>query len=516
MSRYHALQWINVWVFLFLILNSQQPAQVRAEVDERAIDSFIEAQMRELKIPGLAVAIVRGDQIETIRGYGTADDAGRPVTPQTPFLVASFSKSITALGIMQLVEDGKINLDAPVQTYLPWFQAADTAASAKITVRHLLHQTSGFSESEGYERNLERNQAEDALETSVRALRRARLSAAPGERFEYSNTNYDVLGLLIQTVSGEPYETYIEENIFAPLQMKNAFTSLDDARAGGVSSGYINFFGQTLNYDRFMPYARAVVPSAGLFASAEDMAHYLYAQLNQGRAPGGESVLSPAGMDELHTPGARISDQVSYAMGWTLFPFKQAAAAGQPDGAVPSALSHGGEWANFKALMVFIPERQVGVAILMNKMDHRREQEYEAIAWNTALLALGSDPVEFPRDQGFLTQYGHIAGVVVILLLAAGLAWSARILFRQSQAGEVLSRGETLTLLILLLADVVLSAYILRVELANSSLPLTLYFTPEVGLLYLIILSFCLGWGVIRAVWLAVYFFGRRASLKGM
>ena len=114
-----------------------------------AIDAYMKERMQALKIPGAALAIVQGDQIEYSQGYGVADSTGRAVTPQTPFLLGSLSKSFTALAIMQLAEDNKLELDAPVQKYLPWFQIADKKASSEITVRQLINQTSGFSEIDG-------------------------------------------------------------------------------------------------------------------------------------------------------------------------------------------------------------------------------------------------------------------------------------------------------------------------------------------------------------------------------
>src|SRR5215218_10317168 len=114
-----------------------------------AIERFVQKEMAAQRIPGLALGIVKDDRISYIRGFGKADDSGRPVTPQTPFIIGSLSKSFTALAIMQLVEAGKVELDAPVQHYLPWFRVADEEASGKITVRHLLNQTSGLSTKTG-------------------------------------------------------------------------------------------------------------------------------------------------------------------------------------------------------------------------------------------------------------------------------------------------------------------------------------------------------------------------------
>jgi CubicO group peptidase (beta-lactamase class C family) len=181
---------------LFFSLAGQKKALAMSQtqqLDPSVIDEYVTEQMTVLEIPGVAIGIVRGDQIEYMQGYGIADDTGRAMTPQTPFLVASFSKSITALGVMQLVDEGKIELDAPVQTYLPWFQVADAEYSPQITVRHLLNQTSGFSELEGDKRNLDKNFADDALENSIRELKSASLNSLPGTSFEYSNTNYDIL-----------------------------------------------------------------------------------------------------------------------------------------------------------------------------------------------------------------------------------------------------------------------------------------------------------------------------------
>ncbi|MGZ3603256.1 MAG: serine hydrolase domain-containing protein, partial [Ktedonobacterales bacterium] len=112
--------------------------------DFNAVDDYITARMETAHIPGLSVAIVKGDQIVYLKGYGQADSSGRQVTPQTPFIIGSISKTFTALAVMQLVESGKVELDAPVQRYLPWFRVADPQASAQITVRSLLNHTSGL------------------------------------------------------------------------------------------------------------------------------------------------------------------------------------------------------------------------------------------------------------------------------------------------------------------------------------------------------------------------------------
>ena len=109
-----------------------------------AIDAYITGQMRRLSMPGVALAIVEGDKIVHLRGFGRARPGGETPAPYTPFFIGSLTKSFTALAVMQLVEAGKVELDAPVQRYLPWFRVADPQTSVQMTLRHLLNQTSGL------------------------------------------------------------------------------------------------------------------------------------------------------------------------------------------------------------------------------------------------------------------------------------------------------------------------------------------------------------------------------------
>src|SRR6266540_1003070 len=265
-----------------------------------AVDTYVSRKMKELGIPGAALVIVQGDQIVHLKAFGVADAEGRLVTPQTPFFTGSTGKSFTALAIMQLVEAGKIKLDAPVQTYLPWFRVADVHASKTITVRQLLNMASGIPRSIGQEQIANVDLSDSAIENNVRALAKIDLIAPPGERYEYSNANYVTLGMLIQAVSGQSYETYITEHIFKPLDMQNSFTSKTEAQQDGLAIGYQKWFGIPVALPN-LPFARGSLPAGSLNMSIEDFGHYLIAQLNNGTYQG-VSVLSPAGIATLHHP----------------------------------------------------------------------------------------------------------------------------------------------------------------------------------------------------------------------
>jgi len=266
--------------------------------DFAKIDAYVSSQMQAMRLPGLALGIVHGDQIVHLHGFGASDQSGRAVTAQTPFVIGSMTKSFTAMAIMQLVEAGKIQLDAPVQRYLSWFRVADPTASTRITVRNLLNQTSGIPTSAGVAFLSEQP---GTLEQQVRNLSKVALTQPVGKTFQYSNSNYATLGLIIEAVSGQTYGSYIQQHIFDPLQMGHSFASEQSARQAGLAQGYHWLFGYPVPVNE--PYRLDMLPAGWLSSTAEDMSHYLIAQMNGGHY-GNASVLSPADIATMHAPAA--------------------------------------------------------------------------------------------------------------------------------------------------------------------------------------------------------------------
>lgn len=310
------------------------------------IDRYVTDRMRSARIPGLSLAVVEGDEIVYLKGYGRADQSGRPVTPQTPFLIGSITKSFTALAVLQLVDAGSVDLDAPVQRYLPWFRVADASASARITVRQLLTMTSGLPQD--YEVQVWADTDARALERAVRHLSTKELTAPPGQGFGYSNANYETLGLIVQAVSGMSYEDYVAQRIFVPLEMRNSFLSREEAERHGVASGYQWWFGVPL--PARTTYNRAELPAGYIVSSAEDMGHYLVAQMNAGRW-GDVSILSAGGMALAHAePGPR-----RYGYGW-----ESVRVGGR------RLVNHDGGTSSFQSSLFFDPEARVGVFVTAN------------------------------------------------------------------------------------------------------------------------------------------------------
>ena len=411
-------------VLMLVLFSLSSSAQARTpQADYSAVDTYVEAQREKLHIPGIAVAIVQGDQIVHLGSYGEAAK-GRPVTPQTPFLTGSTGKSFTALAVMQLVEAGKIELDAPVQTYIPWFHVADPLASAQITVKQLLTQTSGFSNSAGLQELVASDLSDQAIENSVRALADVELLRAPGEDYEYSNLNFTILGLVVQVVSGQSYESYMQEHIFDPLDMRHSFTSQDEAKQNGMSTGYSTFFGIPLAKDQ--PFNRGNIAGGYLMISAEDMAHYLIAQLNQGRY-GETSVLSPAGMDAMRQPIVSMGvGEDHYGMGWVVGPVN-----GNP------VVWHDGENVNFSTFMLTDPQAKLGIALLSNANGTFVSKANSQIGEGVYAILLGQTPQPYEKSTGFYMTFLSTFIPALISLLWVG--WTLyRFLRRQKQTSPIM------------------------------------------------------------------------------
>ena len=376
-------------------------------LDLQAVDSFLQRQVKANRIPGLAVAIVQGDQILFSEGYGKAS-AGIPVTPQTQFYLGSVSKGFTALAVMQLIEQGKLELDAPVQKYLPWFEVADPDASSEITIRHLLNHTSGLSETG--DPNV--GAYTSSLEEQAQLMKNVHPISPAGSHFTYYNQNYRLLGLLIEQVSGEPYDDYIRNHVFEPLGMLDSVA--DPADAPNLASGYSRLFGFSLpRSQRFVPGA---LPSGYLISTAEDMARYLIAQLNN-KQSNGEQMLDPQSLALMRTPPRGISSE--YGMGWMIL----------ENG---NTLAHGGALEYFQSFVVLGLEEKTGLVILYNQ-NGMENMLFENTAIRDGLLSMLKS--ESPQR----TSYGWI-GWLLLSLVVLDLVNHLRLFVRLPQWVQVASK----------------------------------------------------------------------------
>jgi CubicO group peptidase (beta-lactamase class C family) len=400
----------------------------RAAATDADLDAYLQDQVDQFGLPGAAAAVVRDGVIEHLVAVGEADDTGRPLTPQTPVHLASLSKGFAALAVMQLVQAGKVELDAPVQRYLPWFRVADEAASARITVEQCLHHTSGIPHDFDIPIRLltEEITGPSAIEQGVRALSTVTLRDTPGASPEYTNLGYNTVGAVVEAVSGEHYGDYLAGHVFGPLGMTHTYTTIDQARRDGLAEGFSTLF--SVYRERPAATPEALQPSATTFSSAEDLAHEIEMYLAHGSYHG-TTVINPATEKTLHAPGPTFGPW-SYSMGWWLRPqWELSTQPGDPaaNAGLDTVVETVGDWDNTTTYMGYVPTTGTGLVVLINAGSETQHSELRGIEENAWRVLLGVPTVPVVPQEEFLQRYGWqiAAGFVLLELLAAGATFLA-------------------------------------------------------------------------------------------
>ncbi|WP_380169604.1 serine hydrolase domain-containing protein [Jannaschia sp. R86511] len=369
---------------------------------DEAVEAVLDRRMPSSGVPGVAYAVVADGQVTNVgvRGVvraGTGDD----VTPDTPFPAGSITKSVTALAVMQLVEAGRVDLDSAVAEYLDGFAGGPAAG---VTVRQLLSHTSGFSTRQGNTSHTDATGDGDELARRVDRLAGLTLSRTPGVTWEYSNANYLVLGRLVEVVSGEDYDTYVQREILQPLAMADSFVA-DGEVHEDMATGHRPWFGtkRPLPEDRT---ERGMAPAGGLVASAPDLASYLLAMMN-----GEDDVLSAEGKALMMRPAGPASS--FYGLGWFV---------DDGDGSV----WHSGSVPGAESLAVMRPSEGTAAVVLVNGGSGIGFGETTALREGVTGTALGLDG---PDDGSRWTQQALFVGLVLLplaYLLSIVWAWRHR------------------------------------------------------------------------------------------
>ncbi|HWS37372.1 MAG TPA: serine hydrolase domain-containing protein [Actinoplanes sp.] len=365
---------------IVLLLLLPAPARAAGPAD---IDDYLREAADRAGLPGISAVVTHGGQVIRATGAGHDSDGGA-ITADSPMRVASVSKSFTAAAVLTLVDEGRVALDQPVVTYLPEFRTTDPR-TAKITVRHLLNQTSGLSD-----RTLDIPATQEAgdLAGYVAALRDGGLAAEPGTHWEYCNVNFDVAARLIEVVDGRDFPEAMRRRIFEPLGM----------HASGVGTaapaGYNSIFGFWIPRTELR--ALRDGGSGGVVSTAADMGRWLISQTGHG-----PRILSPESLATLHQPWPGGD----YAMGW---------AVEELDGR--EVLMHTGNLFTYNAIQAFDPVTGDGYAVMTNNSG-LYEDTYDVLAGLDAITR-----GKRPEAGGGRLQVELGLAAVALTALALGVA----------------------------------------------------------------------------------------------
>ena len=329
----------RLWTLLLLFVLTALSAPPLIAGD--AIDSYIAEEMSRRDIPGLALGTVRNGKVEKMGSYGIADrENGTPVNADTIFEIGSVTKQFTATLIMMLVEEGKLRLD----DRLPRFLAGTPDDWSKITVRHLLTHTSGirnYTGLDGFEVSRHLTAGEFVRSLGGHPLE----SSEPGEKFAYCNSGYNLLGFIIEKVSGQSYWEMLRARILVPLQMNSTF-SRDLPRRSNQALGYEKKDGRLVARDSNLT---DVFAAGAIVSTVGDLAKWVNV-LDSGK------MLKPATLTQMWTP-TKLNDGTiyPYGFGWRLDDHKGHKNVG-----------HSGSTSGFSASLQSFPERKLTVIVLCN------------------------------------------------------------------------------------------------------------------------------------------------------
>lgn len=332
------------------------------------LDDCVEYWRQHWHVPGMTVAILKDGHIES-HGYGISSiDTGLAVAPDTLFQIGSISKLYTSTLAMILVDEGKLDLDEPVTTYLPSFTLKDKDALKVISLRHLLSHTSGvfgdFFDDFGM--------GDDALQRYVEAMANLRQIYAPRELWSYTNSGFNLAGRMIETIMDKPFEDVMREKLIEFAGFERTFQFAHEAITYPVAVGHTHpdpEDEQRLEIARKYPLPRTSHAAGGIISTGEDLLKFAQLHLNLGEA-NGNRLLSESAVKAMQAPQTKAANMADeWGLGWMIF-----------DLGGTKCIGHGGTTNGFQAVMRVVPQSNFAISILTNS-DRGHAAERPILKW---------------------------------------------------------------------------------------------------------------------------------------
>ncbi len=346
---------------VFLLCVSMASAQVQANIAPRndyalvaaALASKIEREMQEKQLPAFSIALVDGDQIVWAQGFGYQDPAKKiPATAHTVYRVGSVSKLFTDIGIMQMVESGKIDLDEPVEKYVPDFHPHNPFGKP-ITLRELMSHRSGLLREPPVGNYFDPTQP--SLAATVHSINSKELVYAPGTHIKYSNAAIAVVGYVLQELSHRPFAGYLKQSVLLPMGMNESSFAPEPNLIRNLATGYMWSY-DGLNFPA-PTFQLGLAPAGCMYSTVTDLAQFLMVLFNHGRGPNGQLIQS-ATLQTMWTPQfAKEGEKRGFGLGFQL---------SELDG--HRVIGHGGAIYGFATEVAGLPDEKIGV-VTVTTMD---------------------------------------------------------------------------------------------------------------------------------------------------
>lgn len=395
------------------MFNLTQVTQVFAEdnskkidlsnIDQSKIDTLVNNIISKSKIPGASIVLINKDQTKYLT-YGYANKKqNKKMAQDTLVEIGSMSKAFTGLGLLLLEDQGKISLDDPITKYIPWlhfyykgtYKGQTIDGEVELTIKNFLYQTSGIPfNSIG---NIPEGTTGHLLEETVRTLIGTNLDFYPGDKYQYATINYDVLGYIIQIVSGQTYEEFISENIIKPLGLKNTYLFQEQAQATGLlAQGYKLSFFQAIPYTA--PRYRGDTPSGYIFSNATDLEHWMKIQMG---------LIEVSEQYKKIIEKSHIGDTTVISHGMYYY------AAGWDVSIREEDIGHEGNNPNYSCVLLMKKEEQLGICILTNMNSNAAKY----LAANIINVIKGTNVTRYKSDIYKSLDFAFSIIVMVTIML---------------------------------------------------------------------------------------------------
>jgi CubicO group peptidase (beta-lactamase class C family) len=317
-----------------------------------ALQRFIEHELQDKQLPAISVSLVDGNEIVWARGFGFADPERKiPATADTVYRIGSVSKLFTDIGIMQMVEQGQIDLDAPVQTYLPDFKPANQF-SKPITLRQLMSHRSGLLREPGVGHYFD--PTEPTLADTVRSVNGYPLLYEPETRVKYSNAGIAVVGYTLEYMNRQPFAKYLKQAVLKPLGLQSSAFEPEPAITDRLAKAYMwTYTGKVFEAPTFQ---LGMAPAGSMYSTVTDLGRFVIALLNGGRGLNGP-ILKADTLNKMWAPQFAQGGSRNFGIGFIL---------GNIDG--HRVVGHGGAIYGFATEVELMPEEKLG-AVAVTTMD---------------------------------------------------------------------------------------------------------------------------------------------------
>ncbi|SOC06573.1 CubicO group peptidase (beta-lactamase class C family) [Ureibacillus xyleni] len=345
---------INFILLLLIIPFVPLSSQAAKNFNTDDVDEYVTNYIERNGLPGAAIVIVKDGKVLYEKGYGH-DSNGKPITAKSKIGIASGTKPFTAFAVLQLVDEGKIQLDEPVVNYLPEL-TLDDGRWKQVTVRQLLSHTSGLP-------NPTIVAPANTLKEGVDRFYDWKLQSNPGEKYFYSNANYWTLAFLVEQISGKEFNEYLTQNIFLPLGMTDSISAVNSGEMEklGLPRGYVTLYGTAMPWHEL---EKMFSGSGSIFTTASDMGKWLSLHTNEGKNNKGVPLLSRALLKESYSPQPASE---KYGLGWSI----------KSSNSEVTRISHSGSISTFQSQQDIIPPSDYAVAVLLNSFTPTFEHAYE-------------------------------------------------------------------------------------------------------------------------------------------